>query len=203
MMDWVGYLAGYFIGDGSAGPLEGRKNRKLLFLGNKDDWPRVESAFAALGIVVNKRYYHNERKNPRWVSEVWTVTLPVKYHWVLEGLAFGVPLKQRRLPIIRWDFGSFLSGLWDSDGTVGLYPRPGKAPYMNVVFTSAALSLVQDLSDLLNSVGVDSRFTAYRNGQGAIGKVRVTVGSLGPFRNLVSLQPKKQLILDRMANALQ
>jgi intein-encoded DNA endonuclease-like protein len=187
---------GYFAGDGcyhldTQGPyVYGRAD----LYGQEADRARVEEVLKLLRVHTTVVKVHT--------SSVWRRAVSRKDMWWVEPELQGsshtkrVPMEALSRLGEEAERG-FVEGLWDSDGSVGIYGTNSGSQGKHLRFSSVSQDLVNDLRCLLGKFGVESvcRFSTRKDGKKDC-TLRVNRPFHKQFKELFTLQDKKQRILE-------
>lgn len=182
------YLLGYFAGDGSH-----QSNGAVLFFGTREDELRVREAAKLCGVDLEFRYadYHQSG------NEVFRATWPRS---LLPNLGSIDWKRGEGLPRVG-DSATYLAGYWDADGCVSFAERqtPGRVGTYAKALTLRGkdLRLIEHAKALLFDLGIESHIST-----GVCNTLRVRSASYRRFKEKITLQRKKQAILDRIVNGL-
>jgi len=179
------YLIGYWIGDGCASVRNGTVQIRLC--GNEDDEEKIKLELQSSGY--NSIFYYSRNR--------WTLSPGVKFRELLLENGFELPSNShtKRIPVnllsesqdMRW---ALLSGLIDSDGSVGVTPP-------KLRYGSCSKALAEDVVLLMESLGIDPHLaearqhTGYNSGK-LFYNVTMRKSAMLVSKTKLHLQKKKQ-----------
>lgn len=179
----LGYLAGYWIGDGSWS-LHRDRDRLVLY-GSLEALPRLESVMARLNLPFKP--IAPPSRPSLWASYLYelppSLGLDFRRHSWTKELPFQPSSDLFKIGLIE--------GLWDTDGTAS--HSQGKSFQHHLTYSTTSEILADQLETLLSSISIQAtvRKVYPRKGRPAY-YVRVTSRGVHQFHTLIRLIPRKQ-----------
>ncbi len=188
-MHALSYLQGYLMGDGTVRP------DQVVLCGTSDDEIRVVACMKDLGMEPNLRYFGPYSGRTR---ATFRITWPQKFRPLLGDISGH----RQGSPPTYQDPASFVTGLWDADGCV--YHTNTRSRFECGISLSASReALLKAAKHALLEIGIESHFTYGKNHRGEPdGSLRILRSAFPRFMELISLQKKKQLKLERIRGEL-
>jgi len=186
------YLQGYAVGDGSM-QMEGQ----LYLYGQDSDWEGVKVRAEFVGVTLKRRKHS---------KNTWVAGWPKKYLPLLGDIADGWRISKER-GVVKSVMGAsskekfaFLSGLFDSDGSISFNERGFVRPRVNCMIGTASERLARETSILLDDLGVSNGVSVHRREDGRISiSLYIRSRGLNILAENLLLQEKKQVCLSRAA----